>query len=106
MSKAKRGKYWKEHLEAWRSSGLSQAEYARQNGIREGALSYWKQRFSHPKPKAVESIEIVPVPLENTVACASLPGNPIKLCVGRYHLEIEAGFCKQALRELLSVLEG
>ncbi len=105
MIKGKRGRYWKKHFEAWQASGLSQAEYARQNGLRAGALSYWKQRFSHPKQKAVEPIEIVPVPLENMVTCVSLSPKPIKLCVGKYHLEIEAGFCKQTLRELLSVLE-
>lgn len=36
--------YWKCHLSAWRKSGLSQAEYARQRKISPKSLSYWSSR--------------------------------------------------------------
>lgn len=41
---AQRRGYWKCHLSAWRKSGLSQAEYARQRKISPKSLSYWAQR--------------------------------------------------------------
>jgi hypothetical protein len=38
-------RYWKEHLDAWRASGLSQVEYCRQHDLSRFQFQYWKRRF-------------------------------------------------------------
>ena len=37
--------YWKQHIENWRTSGLTQAEYCRQHEIKDYRFTYWKKRF-------------------------------------------------------------
>jgi transposase-like protein len=39
-----RRQYWREHVGAWRRSGLSQAAYCRQHGLIPRQLSYWVRR--------------------------------------------------------------
>ena len=37
---------WREHLGAWRSSRLSQAEYCRQHSLAPGDFSWWKREVA------------------------------------------------------------
>ena len=36
--------HWRRHMEAWRESGLSQADYCRQQGFNRKTFSVWTQR--------------------------------------------------------------
>ena len=38
--------YWQEHLDAWRASGLRQAEYCRQHGLPPKYLTLWKRKLA------------------------------------------------------------
>jgi hypothetical protein len=50
--------FWQLHLAQWQVSGLSQASYCRQQGLRTHQFSYWKRKFLadrepvDPEPKA------------------------------------------------------
>lgn len=35
---------WQQYLEAWRESGLSQADYCRQHGLNHKTFSVWTRR--------------------------------------------------------------
>ena len=67
MSKQVGRGFWLAQVEAWRASGLSQAEYGRQQGVSSKRLSNWAKRFEQPpaglsvRPIRVES----PVPQES-----------------------------------------
>ena len=39
--------YWQQHVDACRSSGLTQAEYARRAGVTVKRLGYWIRRDQH-----------------------------------------------------------
>ncbi len=39
-----RREYWLEQVRAWRESGLTQAGYCRQHGLKSSALGYWIAR--------------------------------------------------------------
>jgi hypothetical protein len=41
-----RGRFWQRHLQQWRQSGLSQAQYCRQHQLRPGTFGWWKGRLS------------------------------------------------------------
>ena len=41
-----RGRFWQRHLERWRPSGLSQAEYCRQHELSAAAFGWWKGQLS------------------------------------------------------------
>ncbi len=43
---SKRSAFWREHLQAWQASGLSQADYCRQEGLCPSLFSHWKSRLA------------------------------------------------------------
>jgi hypothetical protein len=85
---------WEDHLREWRSSGLSQAEYCRRNGLSVKSFGYHKRTHAST---AVSLIE-VPMPVRS---------GPLHLHIGQlYRIEIERGFDAQTLHQILLVLEG
>lgn len=93
--------YWTEHIANWRASSLSQVEYCRKHGLAKSTFRLWKRKLAAAKNNTAAPV-IVPVSL-GRIPEAPLP-KPIRLYAGEYRLEIEAGFCKRTLRDLLSVL--
>lgn len=47
-----RGRFWLGHLERWRPSGLSQAQYGRRQRLSAAALGWWKGRLSTTRTRA------------------------------------------------------
>jgi hypothetical protein len=37
--------YWKQHIDSWQETDLTQAEYCRQHNLKHHQLAYWKKRF-------------------------------------------------------------
>lgn len=93
--------YWERHIENWKASEQSQAEYCRQNNLRFKSFAYWKRRI---KEKA-EAVRFVPVPYESR-ACMAKALTPIKISVkDRYLIEVPDGFLQDTLKQVLQVLE-
>lgn len=87
------------HVEAWRKSGLSQAEYCRQRGVNPKTFSGWVNR----EAPAVEpaSLELIPVRVAPApVAAVELPGLVLRLAQG-VRLEIPAAVPARWVAELL-----
>jgi hypothetical protein len=103
--------YWREHVESWRKSGLSQANYARQAGIRYHTLRYWQRKFERAQPVCASHPLVVPVPmalLSGHVAeqAGEAPhAGTFLLHLGGYDLEIPPDFAAPALVRLLECLE-
>jgi len=38
--------YWQEQFERWQQSGLSKADFCRQEGLKSTAFYYWSRRFT------------------------------------------------------------
>ncbi len=111
MSNRQSHRFWQQHIEAWRSSGLTQAEYARQHQLVVKRFSYHKRRYfseSGAKPTASSSTAaLVPVTVtEDLPAPAPEPVAPgITLTSpGGFRIELAAGFDHQALKQVLNVL--
>ena len=45
--------FWEDHVQAWEHSGLTQAEYCRQNNLKNHRWWYWRKRISHPPERDV-----------------------------------------------------
>ncbi len=58
VNKDERVAFWPAQVEAWRTSGVSQSRYSREQGIRKTDLSYWIRRVKTPA---------TPLPLPNLV---------------------------------------
>lgn len=97
--------YWRDHVEAWRESGLSQAEYGRRAGISTKCLCYWKRRFE--RESGVESVSptIVSVSLPSSPE-PQVPPRPIIIHTrGGARLEVGGDFHPEILEKILQVLE-
>ena len=59
---AAKNRLWLAHVQAWKKSGVSQAEYCRQNGINNYQLGYWKKKFAgkekHGQGSALPAIPV------------------------------------------------
>jgi hypothetical protein len=96
--------YWKQHINSWQESGLSQIECCRQHNLEHHQLVYWKKRFL----KTEAAVSFVPLKLEDLLDiparsdCAALC-----LVINNYlKIEIRAGFDAQLLRQLFFTLWG
>jgi hypothetical protein len=96
--------YWKQHIDSWQETGLSQAEYCRRNNLKHHQLVYWKKRFL----KTETDVSFVPLKLEDLL---DIPDRTDRssLCLvinNHFKIEIRAGFDAQLLRQLIFALRG
>ena len=72
-------KYWQHHIAQWQTSGLSQAEYCRQNKITGHQFSYWKSKLSgnsdsivHEPNSGFARVQITELAAPSTTASSGL----------------------------------
>jgi len=90
---------WKNHIEDWQASGLSQAEYCRRHGLNANTFSgrlrdYKSQEL--PRPPELIPVQVRPLP---TAA------GPVVLWHGGLRLEFPAAVSPRWLAELLQCLD-
>jgi len=91
-------RYWKQHIEQWFKSGLSQVEYCRQNNLKIRQFNYFKSKFK----KDNLPVQFVQVPVKPVNAPSFL-----KLNIGSsFQVEIPDGFSQVTLTQVLQVLGG
>jgi len=104
--------FWQDHIGLWRKSGLSQAAYCREQGLRVNRFSYWKRRLeSGGKTSGLEA-SLVRVPvlagsglLEDSTSGAT--SAVLEVRIGeRYRISVGAGFVAAHLQALVRALEG
>lgn len=100
----KKRNQWTKHIENWRTSGLSQIEYCRQNQLKSSRFTYWKRTLANKvnKPAFVE----VPVK-ENPTFKPPAKSEPLKLMVGPgIVIEINDGFNPDTLKSIVRTLRS
>jgi hypothetical protein len=96
--------YWKQHIDSWQETGLSQTEYCRQHNLKHHQLVYWKKRFL----KTETDVSFVPLRLEDLLDIPAQPDHT-SLCLvvnNHFRIEIRPGFDAQLLRQLIVALRG
>jgi hypothetical protein len=91
--------YWRQQIEAYKSSGLSRGEYCQKNQIKLSTLDYWRQKFNASEDRKNETSWI---PIK--IAEANSPG--IDIHVGRITIAVKAGFDRTLLMELLQTINA
>ena len=96
--------FWKQHIESWQETGLTQTEYCRRNNLKHHQLVYWKKRFL----KTETDVSFVPVKLEDLLDIPAQVDQASLYLVINNHLKIEirAGFDVRLLRQLIFALRG
>jgi hypothetical protein len=96
--------YWKQQIEQWQQTGLSQAEYCRRNNLKHHQLVYWKKRYL--KTQTDVSFAAVQLPdLLDIPTPADLPSLTVVID-NQVKIEVTEGFDPQLLRQLIAALRG
>lgn len=96
--------HWKQHIEAWPASGITQAAYCRQHGLNAGTFS-GRLREYRAAAVAVAAPSLIPLRLEPEAAPPSAASAPLILCLASGHcLELPASAEPRWLAEVLRCL--
>lgn len=83
--------YWKQHVKAWRRSGLSRNAYCQREGLKPTTFDYWRPLIVSDQADvktvnqamSANDMTLVPVKLADSLTDASIdmmsPGRPLKL---------------------------
>jgi len=91
---------WWRHVKAWRESGMSQADYCRQQGLNPKTFSKWA-RCEYPVDKTAP-LEVIPVQVTPSLP-ATEAAVVLKLTQG-VQLELSTAVSPRWLAELLQCL--
>jgi hypothetical protein len=93
---------WLQHIEAWRTSGLTQAQYCRQNGLAAKSFSFWLQR-KRTEEAAMPSVDLIPVQIAPTDKVPNSVST-LRLKYQAIELELSTDVSPRWLAELLQCL--
>ncbi len=95
---------WKQHIDSWQETGLTQVEYCRQHNLKHHQLVYWKKRFL----KTETDVSFVPLKLDDLLDIPTQPDRTsLSLLINNhFKVEIRHGFDAQLLRQLIFALRG
>jgi hypothetical protein len=117
--------FWQNHIQGWRESGINQADYCREQGLKESIFTYWKGKLTQ-EPSAISntsvisstssisaassasSISLVPVGVKVNVEASPKPFAPPKPLVvvvdSCFRIEVSGDFESAILGKLVSTL--
>ena len=96
---------WQRHVEVWRESGLSQADYCQRQGLNRKTFSVWTRRVQGDLSLDKDtSLELLPIQLEPSAPVASIPASVMLRLVNGVQLELSTAVSPGWLAELLRCL--
>jgi hypothetical protein len=110
-ARTERGRFWQRHLQQWRQSGLSQAQYCRQHQLCLGTFGWWKGRLSATgrlaQSAAGRESPFVELTLNAPEAAAAAGTAVYEIVLSRQRcLRLGGSFEPERVRQLLQLLEG
>ena len=97
--------HWYRHVEAWRESGLSQADYCRQQGLNHKTFSVWTRRVQVDLSLDKDApLDLLPVQLEPSAPVASTQASVMLRLAHGAQLELSTAVSPRWLAELLRCL--
>ena len=95
-------RFWRHHIEDWRSSDLTQVDYCRRHGLVLHRFTYWKQKLKNDSPPAFIELKLPALRYPNISHLAS----PLRVSVSRFQVAVDRDFDPATLCRLVSTLEG
>jgi hypothetical protein len=95
--------YWRQHVQAFESSGMARSRYCEHNQIRLYGLDYWRKKFRKSDP-ANASPDKHWIPLQIHDDQAAERGSGICLRIGPVVIDVKPGFDRELLTDVLRVI--
>jgi hypothetical protein len=105
-----KGRFWQEHLAHWRSSGLTQSQYCRQQGLRWHTFHYWRKKLDGISGSKVGGSRLRLVPLNalehprETPDAAADPTRRLRIHIGPLVMDVEERIDIEVLKRLVNTL--
>jgi hypothetical protein len=112
LARLKRRSYWREEdgrvvVEAWRRSGLPSATFARQHGLGETRVRWWRNRLDEPARRPPSpSPTLIPVTIVETPASSAKRSSMEVVLASGHVVRVGTDFDAEALVKLVRVLEA
>jgi len=94
-------RFWKRHIEEWRSSALTGADYCRHHTLSYHRFVYWNRKFSKDSNPAFIELKLPAVPYPKILP----PASSLRVSVSRFQVAVDPGFDPALLRDLVYTLE-
>jgi hypothetical protein len=120
ISQEEKVRFWQDHIQGWRESGVRQSDYCRERGLKETAFTYWKGKLTQVRSVTpgtlvvsdTSHISLVPVGLKVNVEPSPKPISPqsvvtkplVVVVDGHYRIEVSGDFESATLGKLVSTL--
>lgn len=117
-ARARRESYWRKMVSRWKASGLSKAEFCKDEDLSYARIIWWIRELEKRKPprarkKAPKEKSPSKIPLPNFVPVQVADSKPVmtgnqgvELEVGGRIIRVAPGFHPDTLRQVVSVLEN
>ncbi len=105
-NRKKQIKYWQAHIKAYQRSGLSQAEYCRQNNLRSNRLRYWKKKFQNQQDSQNPSFVNLPLTITETKPSAKSESGVSVMLSEKITLSLSINFDESTLTKAVDILGG
>lgn len=96
--------YWKSHLKLQQQSGLTKAEYCRQQGVNPGALYRWSQKLKMDDDGSFQRIHPVIVTTEEAPEPPKSPEPLTLFFPGGYQLSFNDSLSPESLMKYVEAL--
>jgi hypothetical protein len=92
--------YWQQHVEAFKTSGLTREAYSKKNGFRVYQLDYWRRKLSRNEktPESIATNQWVAVKISDE---PTQKDSHIDLWIGAVRIEVRKGFDSKLLTEVI-----
>lgn len=106
MTVLSKSEQWRNHIKTCTDSGMSIKSWCKANNLSPYQYHYWKSKFNKTKSNSSEeSPQWAPL-IADAPRVAQPRNTPIMLQVGDFNLKLTQGFDKQALIELINLLDS
>jgi hypothetical protein len=100
----KRSQFWKNHLDQWSRSGITQNAYCKANDLKSNRMTYWKNKFKR-QSFPVEFVQVSPARISQLPHLQPQEALRLNIDAG-FQIEIPDGFSKTTLAQVLQVIRG
>ena len=95
--------YWRGQVQAYERSGVSRKKYCERKQIKIYQLDYWRRKLRRARAaEAASTTEWIPLQIQDERVGERAAG--IWLRIGRVAIEVEPGFDRELLAEVLRVV--
>lgn len=100
--------FWSSHMQQWRDSDLSQADYCAQHRLKTYQFQYWRSKLRAKSAKAKSSLRLVQLETKTDWNAPVRPERvyPLKIHIGKAVIEVGSDMPPETLRQFVKALEA